>query len=83
MFDKDRFREILAQYKQNFVSMQWDKEKYKWEAIAHFQKYWLDEKKWQEDKKFNFAEMFEKATAKKYTISRMGFLFSVRINIVL
>lgn len=32
MFDKGRFQEVLAQYKQNFVSMQWGNEKYKWEG---------------------------------------------------
>ena len=40
MFDKGRFQEVLAQYKQNFVSMQWGNEKYKWEAVKCFQDNW-------------------------------------------
>ena len=30
MFDHFRLKEILAQYKQNFISKQWVEEKYKW-----------------------------------------------------
>lgn len=40
MFDKFRLKNILSQYKQNFVSMQWSNEKYKWEAVKWFQGNW-------------------------------------------
>ena len=40
MFDQFRLKDVLAQYKQNFVSMQWGNEKYKWEAVKWFQYNW-------------------------------------------
>lgn len=40
MFDQFRLKDVLAQYKQNFVSMQWGNEKYKWEAVKWFQDNW-------------------------------------------
>ena len=40
MFDQFRLKNILAQYKQDFVSMQWGNEKYKWEAVKWFQDNW-------------------------------------------
>ena len=40
MFDQFRLKDVLAQYKQNFVSTQWDNEKYKWEAVKWFQDNW-------------------------------------------
>ena len=40
MFDCERLKELLAQYKKDFVSMQWGNEKYKWEAVKWFQDNW-------------------------------------------
>ena len=40
MFDQFRLKDVLAQYKQNFVSTQWGNEKYKWEAVKWFQDNW-------------------------------------------
>ena len=40
MFDQYRLKDVLAQYKQNFVSTQWGNEKYKWEAVKRFQDNW-------------------------------------------
>lgn len=40
MFDQFRLKDILAQYKQSFVSTQWGNEKYKWEAVKWFQDNW-------------------------------------------
>lgn len=40
MFDQFRLKDVLAQYKQSFVSTQWGNEKYKWEAVKWFQDYW-------------------------------------------
>lgn len=40
MFDKYRLKDALAGYKRDFVQQQWPNEKYKWEAIKHFQDNW-------------------------------------------
>lgn len=40
MLNKNRLHEALEQYKQDFVSGRWDKEKYKWEAVKCFQNHW-------------------------------------------
>lgn len=40
MFDQFRLKDVLAQYKQSFVSTQWGNEKYKWEAVKWFQDNW-------------------------------------------
>lgn len=40
MFDQFRLKNVLAQYKQSFVSTQWGIEKYKWEAVKWFQDNW-------------------------------------------
>ena len=33
MFDQLRLKDVLAAYKQIFISKQWGNEKYKWEAV--------------------------------------------------
>ena len=40
MFDKFRLKDVLAQYKQDFISTQWNNEKYKWEAVKWFRDNW-------------------------------------------
>ena len=40
MINSEKLGSVLAQYKQNFVSMQWGNEKYKWEAVKWFQDNW-------------------------------------------
>ena len=40
MFDQQRFQETLKKYKQDFVTSNWAKEKYKWQAVKHFQDNW-------------------------------------------
>ncbi len=40
MFDKVILKDILTEYKKNFVSTQWKNEKYKWEAVKCFQDNW-------------------------------------------
>lgn len=40
MFDKFRLQEVLAKYKLDFASTQWENEKYKWEAVKVFQDNW-------------------------------------------
>lgn len=39
MINIDRFQEILVSYKKNFMDL-WPEEKYKWEAVQHFQDHW-------------------------------------------
>ena len=39
MINIDRFQEILASYKKDFMAL-WSEEKYKWEAVQHFQNHW-------------------------------------------
>ena len=40
MFDKFRLKDVLVDYKLDFVSNEWANEKYKWEAIKGFQDNW-------------------------------------------
>lgn len=57
MFDKSRLKDALIQYKKDFVPKHWREEKFKWEAIKHFQDNW--------DVNANdFAEMLNLALSK-------------------
>ena len=40
MFDHSKLADVLVAYKNDFVSKQWNKEKYKWEAVKWFQDNW-------------------------------------------
>lgn len=40
MFDKFRLKEILVQYKKDFLPKHWNNEKFKWEAVKYFQDNW-------------------------------------------
>lgn len=40
MFDHSKLADVLVAYKKDFVSKQWNKEKYKWEAVKWFQDNW-------------------------------------------
>lgn len=56
MFDNKKLEKIISAYKDYFPK-HWEDEKYKWEAIEHFRKYWdIDAD--------NFADMFTSATSK-------------------
>ena len=57
MFDQFRLKDVLAHYKQNFVSTQWGNEKYKWEAVKCFQDYWDINAK-------DFADMLTRSLSK-------------------
>ena len=58
--NKDILKEILIDYKKDF-SKRWKKEKFKWEAVKHFQDNWdIDAD--------NFGKMFAKATGKTKTL---------------
>lgn len=57
MIDLERFAEILALYKVDFASTTWQNEKYKWEAVKHFQDNW-------DINASDFAKMLETSLAK-------------------
>lgn len=57
MFNKDKFNEILQEYRKNFYINQWKNENYKWVAVKHFQNHW-------DIQADDFASMFMKATEK-------------------
>ena len=40
MFNQTRLKEVIVQYKKDFVSWHWKNEKYKWEAVKWFQDNW-------------------------------------------
>lgn len=40
MFNQERLKDVLTQYKRVFVASQWGSEKYKWEAVKWFQDNW-------------------------------------------
>lgn len=61
MFDKFRLKEVLVQYKKNFVSSQWSNEKYKWEAVKWFQDNW-------DVNASDFAEMLSRSLEKTYNL---------------
>lgn len=61
MIDLSRFAEVLTLYKQDFVAVTWGNEKYKWEAVKHFQDNW-------DINADDFAEMLERALAKTYNL---------------
>ncbi len=57
MINQARLREALVEYKKNFVAHQWGEEKYKWEAVKHFQDNW-------DVNADDFAGMLERSLAK-------------------
>ena len=61
MFDQFRLKDVLAQYKQSFVSTQWGNEKYKWEAVKWFQDNW-------DVNAPDFAEMLNRSLDKTFNL---------------
>lgn len=61
MFDHFRLKDVLVQYKQNFVSKQWGEEKYKWEAVKWFQDHW-------DVNAPDFAEMLNSSLDRTYNL---------------
>lgn len=67
MIDLEKLKTILTGYKAYFPS-HWDDEKYKWEAVKHFQERWdIDAG--------NFGEMFKQATDKTYNLLSSGYTY--------
>ena len=65
--DRERLKPVLAGYKAYFPA-HWQDERYKWEAVQHFQRYWDIEAT-------NFGEMFKEATAKTYNLLASGYVY--------
>lgn len=61
MFDQFRLKNVLAQYKQSFVSTQWGNEKYKWEAVKWFQDNW-------DVNASDFSEMLSRSLDKTFNL---------------
>lgn len=61
MFDKFRLKDVLVQYKKDFISTQWGNEKYKWEAVKWFQDNW-------DVNAAYFADMLSQSLSKTYNL---------------
>lgn len=61
MFDKFRLKEVLVQYKKDFLPKHWKDEKYKWEAVKCFQDNW-------DVKAEDFADMLSRPLSKTYNL---------------
>ena len=61
MFDRDIFKEVIADYKRDFTEFQWKNERYKWEAIQCFQRNW-------NINAVNFPDMLKRSLDKTYNL---------------
>lgn len=61
MFDIFRLKEVLVQYKKDFLPKHWEDEKYKWEAVKCFQDNW-------DVKAEDFADMLSRSLSKTYNL---------------
>ena len=67
MINLEKLNPILASYKSRFASI-WKNEKYKWEAIKHFQEHWdIDAA--------DFSGMFKQATDKTSNLLTSGYVY--------
>lgn len=67
MINLEKFAPILNGYKA-YLPSHWEDERYKWEAIRHFQAHWdLDAD--------NFGDMFKAATDKTYNLLASGYAY--------
>lgn len=57
MIDASILSKVLSDYKKDFITRQWQEEKYKWEAVKHFQDYW-------DINAADFVSMFSKSIGK-------------------
>ena len=71
MIDTKKLRQVLEGYKAYFPS-HWDDEKYKWEAVKHFQDHWNIEAE-------DFGAMFKEATDKTYNLLASGYAYPRRM----
>ncbi len=61
MIDQIKLQDALSYYKKDFVQKQWPNEKYKWEAVNHFQDNW-------DINASDFAEMLTRSLEKTYNL---------------
>ena len=67
MINSCKLEDALSYYKKDFVQKQWPNEKYKWEAVKHFQDNW-------DINAPDFAEMLTRSLEKTYNLlSSMNF----------
>ena len=67
MINLEKLQSVLTGYKDYFPK-HWEDEKYKWEAVLHFQKHWdMDAE--------NFGEMFKQATGKTFNLLASGYAY--------
>ena len=67
MINIEKLKPILEGYKVYFPS-HWDDEKYKWEAVKHFQDHWNIDAE-------DFGEMFKQATDKTFNLLASGYAY--------
>ena len=67
MINTQKLKPILEGYKAYFPQ-HWEDEKYKWEAVQHFQDHWDIEAE-------NFGDMFKQATEKTFNLLASGYLY--------
>ena len=67
MIDKEKLNPILEGYKEYFPA-HWKDEKFKWEAIKHFQDHWKIDAE-------NFGDMFKEATDKTFSLLASGYAY--------
>lgn len=72
MFNKLRLKEILLQYKKDFIPKHWNDEKYKWEAVQCFQDNWDINAK-------DFAEMLSRSLSKTGNLLAAAFDFPAKM----
>lgn len=61
MFDKAKLKDVLSQYKKDFLPKHWADEKYKWEAVKCFQDNW-------DINAEDFADMLSRSLSKTYNL---------------
>lgn len=71
MINFDNLKNVVAAYKEYFPS-HWEGERYKWEAIKHFQDHW-------DINAPDIASMFETATEKTYNLLASGYFYPKRM----
>lgn len=67
MIDKEKLNPILEGYKKYFP-VHWKDEKFKWEAVKHFQDHWNIDAE-------NFGDMFKEATDKTFSLLASGYAY--------
>ena len=61
MIDNSKLQDVLSCYKKDFVQKQWPDEKFKWEAVKHFQDNW-------DVNAPDFSEMLTRSLEKTYNL---------------